>query len=159
MRPDRGDAHRGCQPEHVVPLRHDQLVVEASSDERRWRRPFSPSQGFTWQLPLALQTDTFNGSAGEGRVSSAARADYAKAAAAVLAGGNHAGKTYELAGDASFTMAERAAVATEAAGKPIAYQNMAAENYRTAAITAGIPEMFAMVLSDADAGIEGGAIR
>ena len=113
---------------------------------------------FTWRLPLALKTDTFNGAAGEGRVSSAARADYAKAAAAVLAGGDHAGRIYELAGDASFTLAELVAVVTEASGKPIAYRNMAAEEYRTAAMTAGIPEMFAMVLSDTDAGIEKGAL-
>lgn len=113
---------------------------------------------FTWRLPLALKTDTFNGAAGEGRVSSAARADYAKAAAVVLAGGDHAGKTYELAGDVSYTLAELVAVVTEASGKPIAYRNMAAEDYRTAARTAGIPEMFAMVLSDTDAGIEKGAL-
>ena len=113
---------------------------------------------FTWRLPLALKTDTFNGAAGEGRVSSAARADYAKAAAVVLAGGDHAGKIYELAGDVSYTLAELVAVVTEASGKPIAYRNMAAKDYRTAAMTAGIPEMFAMVLSDTDAGIEKGAL-
>ena len=113
---------------------------------------------FTWRLPLALKTDTFNGAAEDGRVSSAARADYAKAAAAVLAGGDHAGKTYELAGDDSFTLAELVAVVTEASGRPIAYQNMTAEDYRAESMKAGIPEMFAMVLSDTDAGIAKGSL-
>ena len=79
---------------------------------------------YTWRLPLALKHGAFPGAAGEGRISSAARADYARAAAAVLAGGEHAGRTYELAGDASFTLAEFVAAVADASGKPIAYQNM-----------------------------------
>ncbi len=113
---------------------------------------------FTWRLPLALKHGTFAGAAGEGRVSSAARADYAVAAAAVLAGGDHAGRTYELAGDASFTLAELVAVAAGASGTPIAYQNMTTEEFRTAAAKAGMPEMLAMVLSNTDAGVAQGAL-
>ncbi len=113
---------------------------------------------YMWRLPLALKHGTFIGAAGEGRVSSAARADYAEAAATVLAGGDHAGRTYELAGDASFTLAELVAVAADASGTPIAYQNMTAEGFRAAAVKAGVPEMFAMVLSDTDAGVAKGAL-
>ncbi len=113
---------------------------------------------YTWRLPVALKHGTFNGAAGEGRVSSAARADYAKAAATVLAGGDHAGRTYELAGDASFTLAELVAVAADASGTPIAYQNMTAEGFRAAAAKAGVPELFAMILSDTDAGVAKGAL-
>ena len=69
---------------------------------------------FTWRLPLALRHGVLMGAAGEGRNSSAARADYAGAAATVLAGGDHAGRIYELAGDASFTLAELVAVVAEA---------------------------------------------
>ena len=113
---------------------------------------------FTWRLPLALKHGTFAGAAGEGRVSSAARADYAAAAAAVLASGDHAGRTYELAGDASFTLAELVTVAADASGSPIAYQNMTTEEFRAVAAKAGVPEMFAMVLSDTDAGVAKGAL-
>ena len=98
------------------------------------------------------------GAAGEGRISGAARADYARAAATVLAGGDHAGRTYELAGDASFTLAELAAVASEASGRPISYGNMAPEEFRSAAVTAGLPEILARILSDTDAGIAKGAL-
>ena len=113
---------------------------------------------FTWRIPPALKHGIFIGAADEGRISSAARADYARAAAAVMAAGDHAGRIYELAGDASFTLAELVTAAADASGKPIAYQNMTAENFRTAAVKAGVPEMFAMVLSDTDAGAANGAL-
>lgn len=113
---------------------------------------------YTWRLPPALKHGVLMGAAGEGRISSAARADYARAAATVLAGGDHASRTYELAGDASFTLAELVAVAAEASGKPIAYRNMAPEEFRSAALQAGAPEMLARILSDTDAGVAKGAL-
>ena len=113
---------------------------------------------FTWRLPLALKHGVFMGAAGEGRISSAARADYARAAATVLAGGDHAGRTYELAGDASFTLAELVVLVAVASGKPIAYQNMTPEEFRSAAVQAGAPEMVARILSDVDAGVAKGAL-
>ncbi|ANL31937.1 NmrA-like family protein (plasmid) [Rhizobium phaseoli] len=111
------------------------------------------SEVFTWRLPLALKTGTLIGAAGEGRISPAARADYAEAAAAVLAGGDHAGRTYELAGDTSFTLAELVSLASEIAGKPIAYKDMTPDELKASAINAGLPEMFALMLSGTDAGI------
>ncbi len=113
---------------------------------------------YTWRLPLALQHGTLIGAAGDGRISSAARADYARAAAAVLAGGDHPGRTYELAGDASFTLAELVAVVAEASGKSMVYENMTPEDFRSAALKAGMPEIVAMILSDTDAGITKGAL-
>ncbi|PDT49560.1 MULTISPECIES: SDR family oxidoreductase [Sinorhizobium] len=116
------------------------------------------SEVFTWRLPIALKTGTLIGAAGEGRISPAARADYAEAAAAVLAGGDHVGRTYELAGDAPFTLSELVSLASEAAGKPIAYKDMTPDDLKAAAIRAGLPEMFAIMLSDTDAGLANGAL-
>lgn len=113
---------------------------------------------FTWRLPLAMKLGTFMGAAGDGRVSSAARADYAKAAATVLAGDGQAGRIYELAGDASFTLAELVGVVAEASGKPLSYDDMTPEDFKAAVAKAGVPEMFAMILSDTDAGIAKGAL-
>jgi NAD(P)H dehydrogenase (quinone) len=113
---------------------------------------------YTWRLPLALKHGVLMGAAGEGRISSAARADYARAAATVLAGGDHAGRIYELAGDASFTLAELVAVVAEASGKPMVYQNMATEAFRLAVVDAGLPEIVARILSDTDAGVAKGAL-
>ena len=113
---------------------------------------------YTWRLPLALKRGVLVGAAGDGRISSAARADYARAAATVLAGGDHAGRIYELAGDASFTLAELVAVVAEASGKPMAYRNMAPEEFRSAVLDAGLPEIVARILSDTDAGVAKGAL-
>ena len=113
---------------------------------------------FTWRLPLALKHDVLIGAAGDGRVSTAARADYAAAAAAVLASGDHAGAIYELAGDRAFTLAELVDVVAEAAGRPIVYRNMTAEEFRLGAMQAGVPAKFATVLADTDAGLERGAL-
>lgn len=113
---------------------------------------------YTWRLPLALKHGVLIGAAGNGHISSAARADYARAAAAVLAGGDHAGRIYELAGDASFTLADLVTVVAEASAKPMAYQNMTPEAFRSAVLDAGLPEMVAKILSDTDAGVEKGAL-
>jgi NAD(P)H dehydrogenase (quinone) len=113
---------------------------------------------FTWRLPLALEHGTLLGAAGAGRISSAARADYAAAAASVLAGGDHAGRIYELAGDTSFTLAELVAVVGEASGKPLAYGNSTPDDFKAAAVKAGVPEMVANILSNIDAGIAKGAL-
>jgi len=113
---------------------------------------------YTWRLPLALKHGALMGAAGDGRISSAARADYARAAASVLAGGDHAGRIYELAGDASFTLAELVAVVAEASGKLMAYQNMTPEEFRSVALQAGAPEIVARILSDTDAGVAKGAL-
>lgn len=116
------------------------------------------SEVHTWRLPLAFKHGVLMGAAGEGRVSSAARVDYARAAATVLAGGDHAGRTYELAGDASFTLADLVAVVVEASGKPMTYQNMSPEEFRAAVLKAGAPEIVARILADVDAGVAKGAL-
>lgn len=112
---------------------------------------------YTWRLPSAFERGELIGAAGDGRVSSAARADYAEAAATVLAEDGHAGRTYELAGDASFTMADLAAVAT-ASGETIGYRNIDAAAFNTMLLDAGTPAMMARILSDTDAGIAQGAL-
>lgn len=113
---------------------------------------------YTWRLPLALKQGELIGAAGDGRISSAARADYARAAAAVVASGDHAGRIYELAGDTSFTLTDFAAAVSEISGNAVDYRNMGAEEFRAAALAAGVPDIFAKILSDTDAGVAQGAL-
>ena len=84
----------------------------------RWRPPGMPHtllrngwylENYTARLAGALAQARSSAAAGEGRISAAPRADYAAAAAAVLTGDGHAGKTYELAADEAFTLAGLAA--------------------------------------------------
>ena len=113
---------------------------------------------FTWRLPPALKSGVLAGAAGDGQISAAARADYARAAAAVLATDGHVGQVYELAGDTSFTLGELAALVADTSGRPMTYQNTTPDQFRSASLDAGVPEIFAKILSDTDAGVEKGAL-
>lgn len=116
-------------------------------------------ENYTENTAPALATGQVVGSAGDGRVSAAARADFAAAAAAVLAGGEHAGAVYELAGDEAFTMAEYAAALGSATGQEIGYTDLPVDEYAGILTSAGVPAGFAQVLADSDRGIAAGALE
>ena len=86
-------------------------------------------ENYTDQLGSYLQHGAVLGSAGEGRVSAATRADYAHAAASVLLLEGQAGKVYELGGDVPFTLSELAEEVSSAAGQPVTYQDLPVEQY------------------------------
>jgi len=106
----------------------------------------------------ALAHGAVIGAAGEGRFSSAARADFAEAAAVVLTTPGHAGKVYELAGDASFTLADFAATIASVSGKPVNYVNMGEAELTGALVGVGLPEPLAAMLADSDVGASKGAL-
>lgn len=119
--------------------------------------------GWYWEnylggLGHAVETGVLHGAAGEGRVAGAARADYAEAAAKVLTTDGHEGRVYELGGDERLTYAELAQVISQAAGKPVRYENLAQADYSAALEQAGLPAQYAAVLADADAGIASGIL-
>ena len=117
------------------------------------------SENYAMGLPGALARGTLYGAAGEGRIASASRQDYAEAAAAVLsAAAPQAGKVHELAGDASYTLAELAAESARQAGKPLAYQDLPEAAYRDALLQAGLPAPVAELLADSDAGAAKGGL-
>ena len=109
--------------------------------------------------PAAIAHGALLGSAGQGRFSTAARQDYAEAAAAVLlAAQAPAGKIYELAGDEAFTLAEFAAGIAEASGKPVVYRDLPEAEFRAALEGAGLPAPIAALLADSDAGAAKGGL-
>ncbi|MFC9334571.1 SDR family oxidoreductase [Arthrobacter sp. NPDC057009] len=113
-------------------------------------------ENYTGQLPVQLQHGAVLGSAGDGRVSAAARADYAAAAAAVLLRDGEAGKVYELGGDEAFTLSELAGEVSAASGQDVTYRNLPAEQYTNVLVEAGLPEAYAAILADSDLGIARG---
>lgn len=115
-------------------------------------------ENYTENLAPALEHGVVMGSADDGRVSAASRADYAAAAAEVLTGSGHAGRTYELGGDDAFTLPELADAISRLSERPVEYRNMAEDDHAEALIEAGLPEPFARVLADADRGIARGAM-
>jgi NAD(P)H dehydrogenase (quinone) len=116
------------------------------------------TENYTASVPTALAHGAWIGAAGIGRISSAARLDYAEAAAAVLTREGQAGKVYELAGDASYTLAELAGEVAAQSGKPVVYQDMTEADYKAALIGVGLPEVVAALLSDSDAAAAKGAL-
>jgi len=116
------------------------------------------TENYLASVPAALQYGVMLGSAGEGRIASAARADYAAAAVAVLAADNQAGRIYELAGDESYTLAELAAEISRQSGKNVAYQNLPEADFKAALLGAGLPEGLATVLAESDVGASKGGL-
>ncbi|MBX7443991.1 MULTISPECIES: SDR family oxidoreductase [unclassified Arthrobacter] len=113
-------------------------------------------ENYTEQLPGTLAQGAVAGSAGNGRVSGAARVDYAHAAAAVLVADGQAGMVYELGGDDAFSMADLAAEISAATGKAVTYNDLPAEDYAGLLASVGVPEGFAGILADSDLGIARG---
>lgn len=112
-------------------------------------------ENYTDQLTTTLEHGAVLGSAGEGRVSGATRADLAEAAATVLVEGE-AGQVLELGGDEAFTLAELAAEIGRAAGREVTYQDLPAEQFAGVLAGAGVPRPFAEILADSDLGIARG---
>ena len=115
-------------------------------------------ENYTGQLSTVLEHGAVLGAAGDGRVSAATRADYAAAAAAVLAGGDHDGAVYELGGDHAFTLGEYAGAVARVTGREVAYRDLSVEEYTAALVAAGLPEGYAAVLADSDRGLSEGAL-
>lgn len=118
------------------------------------------AENYTASVPAALQHNAVLGSAGEGRIAWASRADFADAAAAVLTSREEqAGKVYELAGDSAYTLTEFAAELARQSGQPIVYQDMPEEAYRNVLLGVGLPEGLASLLADSDVGASKGALH
>ncbi|MGW3076825.1 SDR family oxidoreductase [Kitasatospora sp. NPDC001132] len=98
------------------------------------------------------------GSAGEGRIATAARRDYADAAVAVLVGEGHEGGVYELSGDVAWSLPELAAELAKASGEPVEYRDVTPAEHLDALVGAGLPQGFAEALVDVDAGIARGEL-
>ena len=116
------------------------------------------AENYTGSIPTALQHGALIGAAGAGRVSGAARADYAEAAARVLAEGGHAGQTYELAADDAWTLADLAAEISRQSGRDIPYVDLPEAEYAAALVKAGLPEGLAAAVAGWDAGAAQGAL-
>ncbi|AHJ75507.1 NAD(P)-dependent oxidoreductase [Kosakonia sacchari] len=116
------------------------------------------SENYLASAPAALAHGVFIGAAGDGKIASATRADYAAAAARVISEEGHAGKVYELAGDNGWTLTELAALLSKASGKNVVYQNLSEADFTAALKGAGLPDWLATMLADSDAGAAKGGL-
>ncbi|MDQ0959822.1 NAD(P)H dehydrogenase (quinone) [Streptomyces sp. B4I13] len=117
------------------------------------------NENYTEQLAPVLQTGAVTQAAGEGRVASAARADYAAAAVAVLTGEGHENTTYELSGDTAWSFAEYAAELSRQTGREIAYNAVSVDDFVGILTThAGLPGPLAAILGGVEASIAKGEL-
>jgi NAD(P)H dehydrogenase (quinone) len=116
------------------------------------------TENYTVSIPAALAGGAFLGSAGNGRISSALRDEYAEAAVAVLTTDGHDGKTYELAGDEAYSLSDLAAEISRQTGKTIPYRNLPEADYTAALTGLGVPEPVAQAYAGYDVAASQGAL-
>ncbi len=116
------------------------------------------TENYLASAPPALEHGVFIGAAGEGKIASATRADYAAAAARVISEEGHAGKVYELAGDQAWTLRELAAELSRQSGKNVVYQNLSEADFAAALKSVGLPAGLADMLADSDVGASKGGL-
>lgn len=107
------------------------------------------SENYTAQIPTQLEHGVV-GSAGDGRVGSATREDYADAAVAVLTGSGHENRAYELSGDHAWSLPEYAAELSRQSGEEVIYTDVPPETLKGILTGAGVPDAVADVLVDVD---------
>ncbi|HDY1745917.1 TPA: NAD(P)H:quinone oxidoreductase [Escherichia coli] len=116
------------------------------------------TENYLASSPAALEHGVFIGAAGDGKIASATRADYAAAAARVISEAGHEGKVYELAGDSAWTLTQLAAELTKQSGKSVTYQNLSEADFAAALKSVGLPDGLADMLADSDVGASKGGL-
>ena len=110
------------------------------------------------QVGAAAESGVLLGSAGEGRVASATRQDYADAAVAVVTTDGHENQVYELAGDVAWTMPDLAAAISEITGRPVEYRDVSQQEHVAALVAAGLDEGTAGFVAALDHNIAEGTL-
>lgn len=141
-------------PEH----RESEQALRASGVPYTILRNGWYTENYAGSIPGAVAGEAFLGAAGEGRISSAARRDFADAAVAALISAGHEGKTYELAGDDAYTLAELAAEISRQVGRPIPYRNLPESDYARALAGFGLPASLANAIASWDVCASTGAL-
>jgi len=114
------------------------------------------NENFQPAIEQAVRTGSFAGSAGSGRVASAARKDFADAAVAVLTGPNHADATYELSGDSAWTYADLAATLSDVTGREVTYQDLSPQEHVALLVSVGLPQSLAEFVVTVEQGTKAG---
>src|ERR1700728_198493 len=139
--------------------RQSEAAVKASGVPFVLLRNSWYNENYVNAVKQAAKLGVHYGCAGEGRISAAARADYAAACAAVLTAKNDpSGRTYELAGDQGFTLAQFAAEIAKLSGQPVRYEDLSETDYKAVLVKAGLPEPAAGSFANTDTGISKGAL-
>jgi NAD(P)H dehydrogenase (quinone) len=116
------------------------------------------TENYAADVARAAETGVVASSAGDGRVASASRADFADAAAVVLLEDGHLGQVYELAGDVAWNYSELAAAASEIVGREVTYAPLTTDEHIAALQGAGLDAGMAGFVAAIDTGIRNGVL-
>ena len=117
------------------------------------------TENYLAAAPKAIEHGAYLGAAGEARVATAARADYAAAAAAaIVTTEDWSGRVFELAGDQPYTLAELAAELAKQSARSVKYKNMSEADFKAVLLNVGMPAGLASLIADADVGATKGAL-
>lgn len=122
-------------PEHL----ETEKAIKDSGIEYTILRNGWYNENYTEAVKDTISQGTLYGSSGDGKISSAAREDFAEAAAVVLSEDNHKNKTYELSGDQSYTMTDYASEISKFVKTDIPYVNLPEAEFANALEQAGLP--------------------
>jgi NAD(P)H dehydrogenase (quinone) len=141
-------------PEHLETERHLAAVgIEHVLLRNGWY-----TENYLPALETAAATGSVLTSAGEGRVASAARRDFAEAAAVVLTADGPLKQVYELAGDVAWTHADLAAAFSDVLGRPVEVADVSADEQSAILASAGLDDGLIGFLVATDASIARGEL-
>ena len=140
------DSKLALAPEHVAT---EKLLESSGLNHDVLRMPWY-SENYVGALGPSIENAAIYGASGDGKLSTASRADLAAAAAGALLR-SPGGRTYELAGDHPWTMAEFAAEVSRQSGKPVEYVNQSEQEYAGTLESAGLPPPVAAMLASTSA--------
>lgn len=123
-------------PEHAAT---EQLIRESGLAFTFLRNGWY-SENFEQAFRQASGTGVVAASVGQGRVASAAIADFAEAAAVVATTEGHEGVVYELSGDVAWSHDDLAAAFGEVLGREVVYRPLTPEEHRSVLVGAGLDE-------------------
>jgi len=130
-------------------LETEKMLKESGIDQTILRNGWY-TENYTGSIGGALAGGAFIGSAGTGKISSAARQDYAEAAATVIADEAYKGQLFELAGDTAYTLSDLAAEISKQTGKSIPYRDLPESEYAQILASFDIPKGFADAIASWD---------
>ncbi|MBX2895030.1 MAG: SDR family oxidoreductase [Cyclobacteriaceae bacterium] len=136
----------GLAPEHLA----TEQALKASGITYTILRNGWYTENYAASIPGSVQAGAFVGSTKDGKISAAARKDYADAAVVVLTTSGHDNKVYELAGDTNFTLTNLAAEVSKQTGKNIPYNNLPEAEYAEVLKKIGLPEPMAHAYASMD---------